>query len=325
MFSPKDLETILSSLPDPAFVITRSGLYAAVYGGLDSRYYHDGSPLIGLNVLSFMEEPAAHWLIEQVRYALTADRMYIVEYALSGHDISKLDQIGPTETLWFEARIRPLPFKVEGEDAVLWVASNITHRHRLETDLRRLSQTDPLTGLWNRRPFERFAHEDFHAAQQAGRSLSTLMIDIDHFKRINDAFGHPVGDKVLIELATILAQHLKDGDMAARWGGEEFLILIIDFQLAQAAQVAERIRRAVEEQVFVQGVRTTISIGISASNSEAITFAGLVTQADDALYAAKAAGRNCVRLARNLSRPASEAEPIDAGPDAGQRPRRATG
>ncbi|WP_237152785.1 GGDEF domain-containing protein [Oryzibacter oryziterrae] len=286
------------SLPDPAFVITRSGLYAAVYGGRDSRYYHDGSALIGLNVREFMPHDQAVWLISEVEHTLAVGHLHIIEYPLSSHDINRLNGVGPAETLWFEARIKALPFQVGGEDAVLWVASNITARHRLETDLRRLSQTDGLTGLWNRRHFETIAHNEYRAAQQKGATLSVLMIDIDHFKRINDTLGHITGDKMLIAVAGILSDHLRDVDFASRWGGEEFVVLLPESSLVQSVAMAEHMRLAVSSFGFDGNTQLTISIGVaSCEPARGLTsLSDLIAQADAALYRAKGDGRNCVRM-----------------------------
>jgi two-component system, cell cycle response regulator len=298
MFDPGDLETILMSLPDPAFVITRSGLYAAVYGGRDSRYYHDGSALIGLNVHDFMPYDGAVWLISEVEKALDSGQLHIVEYPLSSQDITKLNGVGPAETLWFEARIKALPFRVCGEDAVLWVASNITARHRLETDLRRLSQTDGLTGLWNRRHFETIAHDEYRKAVQQGHPLSMMMIDIDHFKRINDTRGHLIGDKMLIAVAGILRDHLRDADFAARWGGEEFVVFLHNSLLPQSVATAEHMRMAVSTFSFDGDTHLTISIGVAACEParRLTSLSELIAQADAALYRAKGDGRNCVRM-----------------------------
>jgi diguanylate cyclase (GGDEF)-like protein len=296
VFSSGNLETILAALPDPAFIFTRSGLYAAVYGGQDNRYYHDGSPLIGHSIRDIMEKPLADLFIGVIEKALASSDLCIFEYPLSASDFKGVTLEGPTDQRWFEGRIKRLPFKVGGEDAVLWVGSNITERHRLETDLRRLSQTDPLTGLWNRRHFETIAIEDLRLARASGRPLAALMIDADHFKPINDDFGHATGDKVLIELATILTRSLRDGDTAARWGGEEFLVLSLDGAVGDVLAFAEHLRASVAGHVFAHGLGVTVSIGVAVASPDVASLDSLVVEADAALYAAKAAGRNCVRF-----------------------------
>ena len=160
--------------------------------------------------------------------------------------------------------------------------------------LRELAATDPLTGVANRRSIERLGEEAIAAARAAGEGLSVLLLDIDHFKQVNDRFGHLTGDEVLARVASACAGALRQFDQLGRIGGEEFLVLLPRTGLAQARQVAERIREAVEALAFVEIDRTlrlSVSIGIAELDGER-TLRGLCERADAALYAAKDAGRN---------------------------------
>lgn len=150
-FSLVQMSALLAALPDPVFVLTHSGLYAAIFGGTDTRYYHDGQWLVGQRLTDVLEADKADWFLQEIRHTLALGRLHVVEYSLSGHDIKGLSSEGPQEAIWFEGRVQPLDFLVLGEPAVLWVASNITARHDLEHRLRVLSETDELTGLPNRR------------------------------------------------------------------------------------------------------------------------------------------------------------------------------
>lgn len=155
--------------------------------------------------------------------------------------------------------------------------------------LRRLAASDPLTGLLNRRG----------VAQNAARPGAVLLADIDHFKAINDGHGHEAGDAVLVEFARRLRRLLADGDVAARWGGEEFLAVLRGPQAA-AADLAERIRAAIEGQAFRIGttqIRVTVSIGVAALRDGEPNLAPAIRRADGALYRAKQEGRNRVRAA----------------------------
>lgn len=129
------LETILAAFPDPVFILTRNGRYAAVYGGTDARYYHDGSGLVGKNLYDVLKPEKAEWFLGEIAKTLDTGGLHIVEYGLSGNDVLGLDEKGPANVIWFEGRVQALDFLMDGEDAVLWVASNITHRITIEMQL----------------------------------------------------------------------------------------------------------------------------------------------------------------------------------------------
>jgi hypothetical protein len=150
LFSNEQIAALLSALPDPAFILTRSGRYAAIFGGTDSRYYHDGSSLVGKYISDVLnpEKPPGS---AQINIALASRGLHVVEYPLAADDVKGVGSAGPAEPIWFEGRVQPLAYQVLGEDAVLWVASNITASKKLEALLRMQSETDALTGLANRR------------------------------------------------------------------------------------------------------------------------------------------------------------------------------
>ncbi len=164
--------------------------------------------------------------------------------------------------------------------------------------LRRLATRDQLTGLLNRREFDRIIAEEEERARRFGHPFSLVLMDIDHFKRVNDTHGHQVGDKVLVELARRLAEGLRDVDRAVRFGGEEFALVVMQADRAAATEAAQRARTAVERAPFVispeLALRITISAGVAELPADVAAGAGLVAAADKALYAAKARGRNRV-------------------------------
>ena len=161
-------------------------------------------------------------------------------------------------------------------------------------ELERLAMTDDLTGLWNRRQAFQRGEEEIRRAQRSGDPLSLLLIDLDRFKSVNDTMGHVRGDGVLIDTARILSASIREVDLVARWGGEEFLVLAPATSAEDAELLAERVRRAVETESRDPNV--TVSIGL-ASWTAGDTLADLVQRADTALYAAKDSGRNTVRSA----------------------------
>ena len=168
---------------------------------------------------------------------------------------------------------------------------------KLYRELDKRSRTDGLTGLSRRGPFEERLREEVARARSFRTTFSILMIDIDHFKNLNDTYGHQVGDEVL----KTVAQRLKDGiyetDVMARYGGEEFVCLLPRSQAAGLKVKAEQIRQRVANEAFVIGleaVTVTISLGIAHFPQDGDSPEAVLAAADRALYAAKAAGRNCV-------------------------------
>jgi diguanylate cyclase (GGDEF)-like protein len=176
---------------------------------------------------------------------------------------------------------------------------------RLHRIVAKQARIDGLTGLANRRQFEYQLAAELARLERFGGSLAIVLADLDDFKDVNDRFGHPAGDAVLREFARTLEERIRDIDVAARWGGEEFVLLLPGTDLAGAARVAERVRGALEERVVVSAdgdpIRITASFGIAAY-PDARSAEDLLEKADAALYQAKWAGKN--RVASPARRPA---------------------
>jgi len=162
--------------------------------------------------------------------------------------------------------------------------------------LRRLATRDQLTGLLNRREFERILGEEEERAQRFGHPLALVMVDVDHFKRVNDTHGHPAGDDVLREVARLVAGEVRTVDRALRFGGEELVVILVQTDRHEALAVARRICEAVaRDPIPVVGgpsLRMTVSAGVAALPADAASGPSLLNAADKALYAAKARGRN---------------------------------
>ncbi|MFO8142569.1 MAG: GGDEF domain-containing protein, partial [Marinobacter sp.] len=157
---------------------------------------------------------------------------------------------------------------------------------------------DPLTRLYNRRYFMAEGEYLLEKAKSAGEPLSVIAVDIDYFKAVNDTHGHNAGDQVLTKIAAIFKQHSRSRDLIARFGGEEFVILLPGADLEEARSCAERIREAVESSALVldggDPIRITVSLGLAEVNASLESVEDAVNRADKALYDAKNHGRNRV-------------------------------
>ncbi len=185
-------------------------------------------------------------------------------------------------------RLRPM-----GSIFVL-VLLDVTERRHLEAELRRLAAIDPLTGVFNRRRFVDEAEAAFHASHAHGGPLALLMLDIDHFKAVNDRYGHGIGDEVIRTVARRCQSAVRSGDVLARIGGEEFAILMPGASVTQAQDVGQGLLRAVGEQPFLVGglvIPVGISVGGTCLNGEDPHMDAVLSRADRALYGAKRGGR----------------------------------
>ncbi len=190
---------------------------------------------------------------------------------------------------------------------------------RFQDMLAQRAMIDGLTGLWNRTHFEMRLQDEVAATQRYDRPLSLIMLDVDHFKQLNDNHGHPFGDEVLQAVGEVLAETARTSDWACRYGGEEFALILRETNLEGARILAERLRQLIEDLALRnkgEDVKVTASFGVSCSdlcmNPCEFSRRWLITSADSALYAAKHAGRNRVRIAdRTLAIPAAEDTAVD--------------
>jgi diguanylate cyclase (GGDEF)-like protein len=167
-------------------------------------------------------------------------------------------------------------------------------------EVNRRARTDALTGLANRRAFDEHLGHQLLQADRFGHAVSLIIADVDHFKKVNDTWGHETGDLVLKSIAATLTEGVRAVDVCARYGGEEFAIVLPQTTIPGAIELAERLRRAVETKPVVAGteeIAVTISCGVACYPEGGLTKEGLFAAADRALYEAKSAGRNCVRSA----------------------------
>lgn len=219
--------------------------------------------------------------------------------ALRRHVAGQASLASATDEARVRVRLLELQLGVAGEQEIAQLhALELSRTNReLRTEAERLEQlslTDRLTGLPNRRELDERLDVEVERAHRHGRPLVLALLDLDQFKSVNDRFSHDVGDQVLIRVGRLLREHLRATDVAARWGGEEFALLLPETDMEEATAVLERVRSVVAEadwNVIADGLRVTVSIGATSWTPES-SAADLLREADRRLYAAKDAGRD---------------------------------
>jgi diguanylate cyclase (GGDEF)-like protein/PAS domain S-box-containing protein len=303
--SETELRALFAGMTDVVIVYDANGRYNEIAPTNPANLYRPPENMLGMLVHDILPKEQADYIVARIREAIQSGQVVTGEYVL---------QIDGRE-IWFSSSASPL-----SENAVVWVAHDITERKQAEDELRRakdlletanlelqqslereklLASTDELTGLCNRRHFFELASREFHASLRHRRSLTILMFDADEFKQINDTFGHAAGDKMLVEIAQAAVAQVRVSDVVARYGGDEFIILLPNASAQQAFPIAERIRASVaairlgaENAMSVM----TLSIGISEIRHEPVdeSIDRVIQRADQALYKAKQCGRNCI-------------------------------
>jgi len=210
---------------------------------------------------------------------------------------SEIEQVHKDgSSVWTEAIARYVRNDKTGAVEIHGVTRDISERRALRLELERQATTDSLTGIANRRHFLTAAQMEIDRCERHGRTLSLLMLDIDHFKEVNDTFGHATGDRALQAVARSCDKEMRSTDLCGRIGGEEFALLLVETGVAQACRVAERLISQVKAiELFTENgrpVRLTTSIGVAECRPQTETLSDLMVRADKALYKAKNMGRN---------------------------------
>ncbi len=224
----------------------------------------------------------------------------VAEYA-DGLEIDVGPQADLDEMLWRAARSLT-ELNREYQRTVMELRRVLAEKEELQKELERQASTDLLTGLFNRRAFVQTVERDLGLAERGDRNLAVIMMDVDHFKQVNDTHGHDVGDQVLVAVADVLRRCVRGTDVPARWGGEEFIVALPDCDAEDALVVAERIRATLEQTPVLTAngaLAVTASFGVAGwdPNLGQPDLEAVVKRADQALYAAKRGGRNRVEVA----------------------------
>lgn len=211
------------------------------------------------------------------------------------------------EQRWFLLRVTELCDKNGDRTGAVVSHQDVTSRRLLEERLKMIADTDELTGLPNRRKFLRLAKDALQAVKKSGARVSLVVLDLDRFKEVNDTLGHDAGDETLRQIADQLSRGLRPGDILARWGGEELVVMLPETDQWGGILVAERLRARIEAysiETTTASFSVTASFGVTQLLETDDDLRAALARADKALYDAKEAGRNCVRtLSMELIRP----------------------
>lgn len=234
-----------------------------------------------INLLDLFESNES-LLFKELLEKLSSKRKSKLETSLK---INKKD----SEELWVRLNIK----RIKQNDKYLFLAviTDISKEVNKLHELSQLAYYDKLTGIYNRRKFDEMLNIEYKITKRYNRHLSALFFDIDHFKKINDTYGHDIGDDVLSNLSSLVSQQIRETDIFARWGGEEFIVLLPETKSEEAIVVAQEIMDVLESYTFPEVNKVTISIGISSVNGKerVQTF---LKRLDNALYKAKKEARN---------------------------------
>ena len=284
------LRTIVSALPDMVWLKDIDGRYIFCNQMFERFFGAAESTIIGKTDYDFVSQQMADLFREYDQRAVNNGKSSMNEECVTFADDQHVAYLETIKTpIW----------NVQGElIGVLGIARDISERKKMQEELQQQAITDELTGAFNRRHFMFQAEQELLRVRRYGGECSVLMLDLDSFKRINDAFGHPVGDKVLAKVAEICLATLRCTDLFGRIGGEEFAALLTGTDVKGAKVIAERLRKNIQEAAIdtleTITVSLSVSIGVATYQPTNDSLSSLMLRADTALYAAKSCGRNQV-------------------------------
>lgn len=315
----RELAAIMDNLPGMAYLCRYDEHWTMLFvsSGCEELTGYRPDDLLNNRTISWADLILPEYgeiLNAAVEEAIASAESYSIEYQIRHRDGSEI---------WVWERGRAVD--EHGELVLEGIIMDISERKRLEGRLSELATMDALTGQYNRRETERIMAEEVARAERYQRSLAVLWVDLDHFKRVNDNYGHGVGDQVLRAVSQRMADTIRSVDTLGRYGGEEFIVVLPEMAEQDALDAAERLRREVADQPIRldqgRSLSLTISIGVSVFPAHGRTAEDLLEAADRAMYTAKEAGRNRVSLAREPVRfgrgesGQALADPEDASPE----------
>ncbi len=288
----RQLATLMSNLPGMAYRCLNDDFWTMkfVSNGCQQLTGYTPDALLDNHEIAYASIVHAKdrmLVMNEIQQALAENLRFAVEYRICRKD-------GREAWVWEQGQ----GVLVDEQQYLEGIIIDITQRKAMETELSHLATRDPLTGLYNRRELEQQFREELMRARRYERPLSLLWIDVDHFKEVNDCFGHHVGDEVLRQLGKLLESSIRTMDYVARYGGEELAVVLPEMQNNLAMEMAERLRRLVESKRMLVGesyqVGITISVGVASYPEHGSNIEELLEAADRAMYQAKQGGRNKV-------------------------------
>lgn len=293
----RQLTVLMDNLPGMAYRCLHDERWTMVFvsGGCERLTGYTPDELLNNRVISFadlMDADTAERIAEEVEAAVRKGESFSVEYAITRKD---------GRQVWAWERGCGVK-QDDGTDFLEGILLDITDRKALETELEELATRDPLTGLFNRRQLSYVLEEELERARRYERPMALVWIDFDHFKEVNDSWGHAAGDAVLCSVSRTLQDSVRSVDAIGRFGGEEFVIVLPEMDIDEARDMAERLRQKVSHKPIMldsgHSVPLTISIGVAVFPMHGHSVDTLCGAADKAMYQAKMRGRNCVVMAQ---------------------------
>jgi diguanylate cyclase (GGDEF)-like protein/PAS domain S-box-containing protein len=283
-------DAILAAIPELMFELDENGYYLNVWAHDPKELSRKKSELLKKHVGDILPYEASREVMHAIQEAKEQKQTF-------GREIFIPTLSGK---LWFELSVSIKP-NLNAADTFIVLSRNITDRKELELKLLHLSNYDYLTNIYNRRMLIEQLHKDVHRAQRYNLALSVCMLDIDHFKDINDTYGHATGDKVLTKMSQLLQETLRETDYSGRYGGEEFIIVLPETSSKKAQELAERLRKKIAHlAIALDDKKTfhfTVSIGVASLTKRVDSLESLLQVSDITMYMAKNAGRNRIMAA----------------------------
>ncbi len=282
-------KALLENIEDGYFEVDLQGNFTFFNDSVCRMTGFDRSEILGMNFRQFTDTSTVEHLVHKFNQLYQGGRSI---QALEGdffHKNGTRRQMETSVSLVRDVDNNPIGYR--------GIARDITRRRRMEEELRIQAATDPLTGANNRRRFLELAANEFQRFQRYGDLFCILVIDIDHFKRINDTHGHAAGDEVLRNIVKRFKENLRQTDFFGRMGGEEFCLVLVGAEISIAKTIAERLRRDIERFIIRMEehlIQFTVSIGLAEIQKPDVSFEAGLKRADAALYKAKRQGRNCI-------------------------------
>ncbi len=268
--------SLLIAIPDLMFRFSKSGIFLEIIPAKEFALWKHPGEFIGKNVYDVFDKKIAEQFKHCMKLAVVTGETQIFQYRL----------VVNGKTQHYETRIT-----ASREEEILAIVRDFTKQRQAE----KMAETDSLTSIYNRRKFFELLDQEIRRVERYNRFLSVVLLDIDHFKKVNDIYGHDAGDYVLKRMTRLIRKDIRITDTFARYGGEEFVLILPETNLEGAKIQIERVRKIIEKASFAKVGHITISAGI-AEFIEGDTRKSLVKRADEALYLAKKEGRNRVRV-----------------------------